>query len=176
MTRSRLILLDANVVIHLFELDLWKHIVARCQIVLAQTVIDEAHFFERDGERFQIDWDELVRAGSVEIRSLAASEVQVYCKRFDPTYYEKLDPGEAESLALLERDAEARICSADKIVWRVLGNTSQADRGVSLEEILRHVGLTKTLPDRFSKAFREKWSKSGGVDRFMGRGDASSPF
>lgn len=176
MTRSRLILLDANVVIHLFELDLWKQVVARCQIVIAQTVVDEAHFFERDGDRFPIDWEEMVRAGSVEIRAMTATEVQTYCNRFDPTYYEKLDPGEAESLALLERDTDARICSADKIVWRVLGNTNQAERGVSLEEILRQVGLTKALPERFSKAFREKWCKAGSVERFMGLGDGSSPF
>ncbi|MBU3729383.1 MAG: type II toxin-antitoxin system VapC family toxin, partial [Phycisphaerales bacterium] len=160
MTRSRLILLDANVVIHLFELDLWKQVVARYQIVIAQTVVDEVHFFERDGDRIPIDREEMARAGSVEIRAMTASEVQAYCDRFDPTYYDKLDPGEAESLALLERDTQARICSADKIVWRVLGNTNQADRGVSLEEILRQVGLTKALPERFSKAFRERWCKA----------------
>lgn len=171
MTRSRLILLDANVVIRIFELDIWSQVVARCQIVVAQTVADEAHFFERDGERFPIDWGELTRAGSVEIRSLTASEVQSYCKKFEPTYYEKIDPGEAESLALLERDAQARICSADKIVWRVLGNTNQFERGVSLEEILQQIGLTKPLPDRFSKRFREQWCKEGSKEHFMGRGD-----
>jgi len=79
-------------------------------------------------------------------------------------------------LILLERDADARICSADKIVWRVLGNTNHADRGVSLDEILRQVGLTKALPERFSKAFREKWCRVGSVERFMGRGDASRPL
>lgn len=174
MTRSRLILLDANVVIHLFELDLWRQVVARSQIVIAQTVVDEAHFFERDGERFPIEWDALIREGSVEIRGLAASEVQAYCNKFDPTYYEKLDPGEAESLALLERDADSRICSGDKIVWRVLGNTNQADRGVSLEEILKQIGLTKGLPDRFSKRFREQWCKVGSQQHFMGQGDRRS--
>jgi hypothetical protein len=171
-----IVLLDANVVIHLFELDLWKQVAARCHIVLAQTVIDEAHFFEKDGERFPIDWDELKRAGLVEVRTISAVDVQAYCKRFDPTYYEKLDPGEAESLALLERDAEARICSADKIVWRVLGNTNQTERGVSLEEVLKQSGLTKSLPERFSKAFREKWCKAGSVERFMGHGDTSKPI
>lgn len=171
MTRSRLILLDANVVIHLFELDLFRQLATRCQIVLAQTVVDEAHFFERDGERFAIDWGELIKEGVVEVRSATASEVQTYCDRFDPTYYEKLDPGEAEALTLLERDVEARICSADKIVWRVLGNTNQRERGVSLEEVLQQIGLTKKLPDRFSKSFREKWCQAGSQEHFMGRGD-----
>lgn len=175
MTRSRLILLDANVVIHLFELDSFRQVAARCQIVLAQTVVDEAHFFERDGQRLPIEWSELIQGGVVEVRSAAASEVQAYCSRFDPTYYEKLDPGEAEALVLLERDGEARICSADKIVWRVLGNTNQGERGVSLEEVLQQIGLTKRLPDRFSKAFRERWCRSGSQDHFMGRGDKGKP-
>jgi len=171
MTRSRLVLLDANVVIHLFELGIWKQVTERFQIALAQTVVDEAHFYERDGDRFEIDWAELTRTCSVEIRSVSAAEVQAYCKRFDPSYYEKLDPGEAESLVLLSREPDARICSADKIVWRVLGNTNQVDRGVSLEEVLQQAGLTKALPDRCSKRFREHWCKSGSREHFMGQGE-----
>lgn len=171
MTRSRLLLLDANVVIYLFELGIWQQVAERCRLVLAQAVVDEAHFFERDGDRFEIDWAEWIRTTAIEIRSVPAAVVQAYCNRFEPTYYEKLDPGEAESLVILDREPEARICSADKIVWRVLGNTNQSDRGVSLEEILQQIGLTRALHYRFSKRFREQWCEEGGREHFMGRGD-----
>ena len=176
MTRSRLILPDANVVIRLFEVALWKKTVERCHLVLARTVVDEVRFFERGDERIPIERDELTCDGSVEIRELPASAVHAYCRRFGATYYEKLDPGEAEALALLEQDPAARICSADKIVWRVLGNTNQAERGVSLEEMLQQIGLTRVLPERFSKVFREKWCRAGSVERLMGRGDETSSF
>ena len=171
MTRSRLILLDANVVIALFEFGIWERVAARCGIVLARTVMDEARFFDVDGVREHIDWARWESGGLVDVRVAAAADVAAFCRRFDPTYYEKLDPGEAESLVIMERESEASICSADRIVWRVLGNTSQIDRGISLEEVLRQSGLARTLPERFSRRFRERWCRIGFEERLMGRGD-----
>lgn len=171
MTRSRLILLDANVVIQLFQLGIWEQITARCDIVLAQTVVDEVQFYETDAGREYVDWDHWKAKCSMRVESLPAADIQAYCASFGPGYYEKLDPGEAEALALLAQDAESKICSADKIVWRVLGNTNATERGISLEEILTKSGLTKPLPPRFTKAFREKWCREGSVEGFMGQGD-----
>ena len=135
MTRSRLILLDANVVIQILSLGIWKQVVERCDLIIAQTVIDEVQFFETPSGREYVDWPELLAIGTVRVESLPAAEVTKYCDQFGYGYYEKLDPGEAESLALLGKDAESRICSADKIVWRVLGNTNAVERGISLEEV-----------------------------------------
>ncbi|MFZ4576384.1 MAG: type II toxin-antitoxin system VapC family toxin [Phycisphaerales bacterium] len=171
MTRSRLVLLDTNVVLRLFELGIWQAVTQRYQIVLAQTVIDESQFFTRDDQRHDIEWGPILASGEVEVRSAAAADVAKFCGRFDRNYLEKLDPGEAESLTLMQQETQASICSADKIVWRVLGNTGQGERGVSLEELLQHIGLTKGLPDRFSKRFREKWTKGGGADQLWGYGD-----
>jgi hypothetical protein len=171
MTRSRLVLLDTNVVLRLFELGIWQAVTQKYQIVLAQAVIDESQFFVRDEQRHEIDWDKELASGAVEVRSAPPGDIQTFCDRFDPNYLEKLDPGEAESLTLMQTEARASICSADKIVWRVLGNTGQAERGISLEELLQKMGLTKALPDRFSKRFREQWTKGGGTERIMGLGD-----
>jgi len=53
-----------------------------------------------------------------------------FCSKFDPTYMESLDPGEAESLAHLGASKETcMICSADKIVYRVLGNLDRSESG-----------------------------------------------
>ncbi len=173
MTRSRLILLDANIVLELFRLGIWKQVTERCDIVLAETVVTESEFYDTDDGREYIDWDAVKAAGSVRIESLSANDIKKYCDQFGPGYYEKLDPGEAEALSILAQDSESMICSADKIVWRVLGNTNATERGISLEEILQASGLTKPLQRRFTQAFREEWNKKGGVDRFMGLGDKS---
>jgi hypothetical protein len=56
---------------------------------------------------------------------------------FDSSYIEKLDAGEAESLAyLMNAHDEHSICSADAIVYRVLGNVDRGHQGASLEEVL----------------------------------------
>jgi len=176
MTRSRLILLDANVVIQLFQLGIWEQITARCEVVLAQTVIDEVQFYDTDAGREYVDWEHCKAACSMKIESVPPADIQAYCSKFGPGYYEKLDPGEAEALTLLSRDRDSKICSADKIVWRVLGNTNATDRGISLEEVLTMSGLTKPLPQRFTKAFREKWCREGSIEGFMGQGDQTRPF
>ena len=176
MTRSRLILLDANVVIQLFQLGIWEQIAARCEILLAQTVVDEVQFYETDTERKYVDWEHWKTACSMRIESVPPADVQDYCSKFGTGYYEKLDPGEAEALALLARDTDSKICSADKIVWRVLGNTNATERGISLEELLFMSGLTKPLSERFTKAFRKKWCREGSVEGFMGQGDQTRGY
>ena len=42
MKKLKLLLLDANVVIELFEKGIWEKVVERCEIYLAGTVVDEA--------------------------------------------------------------------------------------------------------------------------------------
>jgi hypothetical protein len=77
-------------------------------------------------------------------------------------YFEKLDPGETESLAyLLRQSDECWICSADKIVYRVLGNLGRSEQGVSLEEVLNEVGLGRKLSGGFTRAYREEWTRKG---------------
>jgi hypothetical protein len=176
MTQSRLVLLDANIVIELFRLGIWNQITERCDIVLAETVVEESAFYDTPDGREYIDWDAVRNAGTVRIESLPVTDIKKYCDKFGQGYFEKLDPGEAEALALLARETGSMICSADKIVWRVLGNTNATERGISLEEILQSSGLTKQLQRRFTKAFRQEWNKKGGIDRFMGTGDNSDFF
>lgn len=63
-----------------------------------------------------------------------------------------------------------RLASADKIVFRVLGNIDRADQGISLEEVLKQAGLSCKLPDHFSQAYREKWTQKGFEERMQGIG------
>lgn len=81
---------------------------------------------------------------------------------FGPDILTKLDPGEAESLAiLLNSNKRFIVSSADAITYRVLGALKCSDQGISLEETLQAIGLTKHLVYKFSRAFREKWSQRG---------------
>jgi hypothetical protein len=99
------------------------------------------------------------------------ADIRTFRDRFDPTYLERLDPGETESLAyLLKANAEIRICSADKIVYRVLGNLDRSEQGLSLEEVLRTVGLARPLPQQFTKTFRERWTAKGVEESLHGTG------
>jgi hypothetical protein len=62
------------------------------------------------------------------------------------------------------------ICSADKIVFRVLGNLKRSNQGISFEEVLQGIGVSKALPRQFSKVFREMWSSTGLAESLGGIG------
>jgi hypothetical protein len=161
--KFRLLLLDANVVIEISRHGLWDGIVARCEVHLARTVIDEAQFFDdANGNRQYIDLTAYINAKSITVFDLTPSDLAMLRAEFDPVYFEKLDPGETESLGyLLRQSAESQICSADKIVYRVLGNLKRSEQGVSLEELLDQVGLGRKLPREFTRTYREEWTKKG---------------
>ena len=53
-------------------------------------------------------------------------------------------------------------------MFRILGRLNRGDQGQSLEEILDRVGLSRTLPNQFRKATRERWTKQGQQDMIRG--------
>jgi hypothetical protein len=170
--KFKLLLLDANVVIEISRHGLWDQLVARCDIHLAQTVLDEAHFYVDDqGDRQGIDLASHISANAITVFNLTPSQMDGFRAQFGPSYFEKLDPGETESLAhLLNQSGECHICSADKIVYRVLGCLSRPDQGVSLEEVLSQVGLGRKLETKFTKAYREEWTNKGFQEGLTGLG------
>jgi len=180
MKKLRLLLLDADIVIELFESELWDAVVERCEVLLARTVaeIEADHYSpakDRSQPPYAIDLKPYADAGRIEIIDVAAPRVSEFIRRFDPTYLDRLDPGESESLAyLVNASEEHRICSADKIVFIVLGRLRLSEQGISLEEILQQIGLTKDLSRQFTKAYREEWTRRGQQDRITDIGLAKS--
>lgn len=172
MTLSSFQLLDANVVIYLFKCGAWTKLVQRVKLRIARTVMSEAHFYETDsGERVDFDLGEFERSGAIEVIDVALPQLQAFVSQFDASYVEKLDPGEAESLAyLLAASDDTRICSADGIVFRVLGNLDRGEQGMSLEELLHNAGLARKVPSQFSQKFRATYHAKGVEERLQGRG------
>jgi hypothetical protein len=172
MKRWSFLVLDANVIIALFEQGIWDRVVANCDLHIAETVVGEAHFYEDDaGARHDFDLSAYVADGRVKQFSVPAADVQAFVATFGADYMEKLDAGEAESLAYLEGASDEHlICSADRIVYRVLGNLDRGHQGVSLQEVLDNLGLSRKLPKQFTKAMREDWTQQGVAERLQGRG------
>jgi hypothetical protein len=92
---------------------------------------------------------------------------------FDRNYMSKLDDGEAESLTymLVSQPGNWRISSSDAIVFRVLGNLNEGEKGISLEEMLIHIIRTsKDLKSQFKKEFRDKYTREAQMERVRGLG------
>ena len=174
MTRSRLVLLDANIVIQLHAMGLWAVLRAHYRLALTQAVRDESRYYTRpDGTQATIKLDADIASGEVELIEVTPRDFSRFQSRFDVGYVERLADGECESLAHITSDAAADehlICSADAIVWRVLGCLHLRERGISLEEMLSACGRTARLPHHFTARFREEWTTRGFQEGLQGVG------
>ena len=140
---------------------------------MSETVIREADYYENtEGNRQDIDLAQYTQSGRIRVFSHTAAELSGFRDSFDPIYLEKLDAGETESLVhlLSHQDEEFFLCSADAIVFRVLGNLKLSDRGVSLEEVFGQFKLRRELEYHFTKKFRLRWSQDGLADSLYGGG------
>jgi hypothetical protein len=174
MPRLKLLLLDACVVIGLHELGVWDNLLQLCDVTLTRTVAEDevSCWDDESGERHYIDQQKFqadVAAGRVNCIDVPLSQIAAFRTKFDPSYLDRLDPGEAESLAfLLSSEEEWLISSSDSIVFKVLGRFALAERGISLEEILQEVGLGRPVQWKYSKEFRLKFTQQGQQDSITG--------
>lgn len=163
MKKFSLLLLDTNVVLVLFRLDLWDSFIGKCDVHLARVVVAESRYWEDgDGQRHPIDPSPYERDGRITVHDIDVSGLAVLTDPFGPDILGKLDDGEAESLAVLCNSKDRfLVSSSDKITYRVLGALNRSDQGISLEEVLQAIGLTKKLTPEFCKPYRERWSQRG---------------
>jgi len=171
MKKFNLLLFDTDVIIELFRQGIWDNIVGECDVHVAETVVEEACYYDDNNRTYSIDLKKYGDEGKIVIFKVSTSDVKKFGIAFDPVYLEKLDPGETESLTyLMNLPSEARLCSADKIVYRVLGNLDRSSQGISLEEILKSLGLRRSLSHQFNKSYREYWTGEGVKERLQGMG------
>lgn len=173
MKKFKFLLLDANVVIRLFEWGIWDEVVEHCDVHLARTVVENEalYYCDENGDKQYIDLDPYIQNDHIAVFDVTVSDVQAFRKSFDPSYADRLDPGETESLVyLLGAKGDWKFCSADSIVPRILGNLQRREVAISLEEVLCQIGLTRALPVEFTRAYCENNTKVGFADRFQRKG------
>ena len=169
MKKFQFLLLDAGPIIKLFSLGIWDDFLKHCDVTVSRIIADDQALFTEDGTK-QINlkpYEEIVRIIDVEL-----SAVKPFYSKFGSLYKAEVHPGEKETLAFLCTSSENwQVCSADHVVFRVLGLLNKADQGISLEEILVIIGLSQSnLEWEYTKRFREKWTRKGQVDFTQGQG------
>lgn len=168
-------ILDAGPVIGLHELGVWDAFVARYEVVLPQSVIDdEALFHSADvdsGLSQLIDLKAYVKDGQVIVGSANSSELGAVSSLFTAAI--ELHAGELEALALLTRHAEFAdhaFCSADGAAIQAACMIGLSERCESLEALLATVGLGRPVQWRFSEGFMERHKREGGARAVTGYG------
>jgi len=166
MKKFQFLLLDAGPIIELFRQGIWDEFVQRCDITLAQTVVEEAKWASQKFEDVRIELEPDETEGAIRVFDLELSKFDSFLKTFGQQLKQiDIHSGEKETLAFLYDSTENwRVCAADKAVFRFLGMTGKGESGISLEEILKKIGLVKQLDWEFTKRFRKKFTRIGQVN------------
>lgn len=177
MPKFRFLLFDAGVIIGAFEFGVWSQLIQRCDITITRTVKDQEVYYwtDKQGVEHAIDLNDDVEAGRITCVDVPLAQVENFREKFAPSYLDRMDAGEADSLAYLFFSKEEwLIASTDSHVFKVLGCLHLGERGLSLEEILQKIGLGRVVEDKYSKGFKRKytlWGEQDGIRDFGLRSD-----
>jgi hypothetical protein len=165
MKKFQFLLLDAGPVIKLFEIGLWEKFIEQCDVTISQVVANQAKWASRESEDIKIDLQFYERQGHIKFIDLEPRTVANFHNKFDLIYQADIHDGEKETLAFLcDSSDKWLVCAADKAVFRVLGTLGKGEQGISLEEILNQIGLSRPLEWKYTKRFREKYTREGEID------------
>jgi len=173
--KPRLFLRDAGPVIGLHELGLWHDVLQRAEVIVPSIVADKeaGYWDDHNGARRPIDLRADAAAGYLQVASADAAEVAEVLRRFDVVMRERVDAGEAEALTILDRceDHKPELCTADGAAVRAACLLGFADRIISLEAMLRRIGLDPpALRARYRERKLRSWVAEGRRMRIQGEG------
>ena len=147
----KLLLLDADVIIDLHTLGLFRRITKTYNIFLTREMFEEAKYYKKDGTKIEIDLKDVTITDIADLESLR--RVQREAKKA----MLGIDPGESTSIAYLSQtDEEITFCTCDKAAIKLMSYMEIEQKAISLEEALRSAGYhgKKLYPRHLEKTFK----------------------
>lgn len=173
-TRPRCVLLDANIVIEAHALRIWTELKDRYELLIPSiVVINEAKYFHSSKRSSKsIRLGEQITRGEVYQLTATAEEYDALYKIFDSVFLQTLDPGENEALALLQANIvpDAFFCTSDAPAIKALAMLGLSHQGISMEMLMKKVGLVKALDTQFTEDFFKTHIRHGQIARITGEG------
>ena len=156
----------------MFELGIWDKFIEKCDVTISRTVAEqEVVFASKDDDREWIDLSSYEKRNAIRVVDLEPKAVQQFLDKFDLWYKADIHVGEKEALAFINTSSqEWKICASDGAVFRVLGLLGKGEQGISLEELLKAIGLGGNLEWQYTKKFRDKYTTMGQIDATQGQG------
>ena len=166
------LLLDADVIIDANRLGFWNQLVSKNSVYIASTVLrtEALFYFDSKGKRKKIHLPVLVRRGVITELSATVYQEKSLSSKFDPSFAPRLDPGERESLCILQTRGNLLFCTFDAAAIMALGLLGIAHRGISLQKALIECGLSQNLQRKHSEQRFRSILKRAQQMRVMGQG------
>lgn len=147
----KLLLLDADVVMDLHTLGLFRRIKKAYDVYVTRTVFEEARYYKKNGRKYKIEIKDLTVIEDIDLEILKKVQKEAKEARLG------LDPGESTSIAyLIQTESNIAFCTCDQAAIKLIAYMELERKAVSLEKALRTTGYQgKNLyPRHFEKTFR----------------------
>jgi len=173
--KSKLALLDSDVIIEANKIGVWSALTDIVEIKVPSIIAHSEVLFysrRRRGIPREIDLPKLVQGKKIGELTATSTEISVLNRKFDRVFIESLHPGETEALALISSGKASgyKFCSGDKVAIQGLAMIGHSSSGISMENLLKSVGLTKQLSHQFTESYFKKWIGIGKERRITGDG------
>lgn len=139
----KLWILDADVIIDLLSFGVFETLTKHCELHLSSTVIEEVKFYRQGQVKTFVDFrGDYVDTGKVVELSASVNDLKEVNELLPALYKQGIGPGELESLAVLNKNRELIFCSMDGLAIKSLPFLGMADKGISVEQLLKQSGIT----------------------------------
>jgi len=171
-TKLNLLLLDADVVIDAHRLGIWDRLLAQNKVHIGSVVLrtEVGYYIDNRGRRRNINLMSQHRAKKIIELSAILMKQRVLKERFDAVFGPKLDPGEIESLVILERTHELTFCTFDHAAIIAVVLLDMGNRVISFEVLLKQCGLSRRLERKHSEERFKRIVEKAQLMRVMGQG------
>jgi len=159
-----LLLLDADVIIDLHKLSVWKHVIKNHNIYIPSIILHKELYYYEDerGTPHPID---LIKEIGVTINELSCSaeELLSFKEQFDCVFQEELHDGEKEALILLKKQEDLLFCTCDHAAIKALALLDLSTQGISFENLLKKSGINKKLEFKHAQKRFKKYLDEGSI-------------
>ena len=168
---SKLLILDANVIIEAHRHNYWRALTARYQLHIPKTIICESRYFtDNYNQKITIDLSAELASGKIIEIEATPNEMAKLSQNFKATFIESIDDGEREALAILysRSDAKLLFCTGDMRAIISLAVMELSHCGISLEQVLKQSGLKSiAIAAHFSEKSFQRHLGQGVLERSM---------
>ena len=153
-----LVLLDANAIIALHMFGAWEQIKNKHDVHIPSIVLRSEVFWYETPDKARHAINLLSEDGITEV-DCTPEEIENFALRYSFCFLPENHKGEQEALALLEAQEKFIFCTFDGAALTVLGFMGLAERGLSLEGLLRASGSPRNWRESILRLFLMNMSR-----------------
>ncbi len=150
--RSKIIIPDAQVIIDLHRLSLWKHVIRTFDIGITPIIVQESRFYKDSQEKkIPILLKDDIEAKSIRVIETSMGQIAHLYTFFHPNIQSPLDPGELEAIAFLKSQKvdDHLFVSGDALAIKYIGALGLRHRSISLQKLFELRGIKAKLEHKY---------------------------